>query len=91
MTSPDPLFAYRRPGFKIEIFPNRIEVEEQGLRKKQHTILMRQVTAVENAGGLSKKLRVKTADGTTYEWMLGHKPGETTDEARSAIINLLGV
>lgn len=85
-----PLFSYSRTGLKIELFPNRLEVEEQaGLRKKRSTILLRAITSVDNAGGLTKKLRVKTADGETHEWMLGSKPGETTDDARSAILALL--
>lgn len=67
-----PLHQYKRMGFRLEVWPNRIEVQEGTLpiSKKKHSIPMRNVSSV-SVEGKTRKLHIRTYDGEDWEFNVG--------------------
>ncbi len=79
----DPVFTYRSPIFKLQVYHNRIDIE-QGLLRKKESILLRNVTSV-GIGRVARTLQITTADGKERDFNVGLQAGA----ARDAIINNL--
>lgn len=86
MADESPVFSYARTGFKLDVYPNRVEVEEKAglLRHKRHTIPIRSISNV-SVEGITRKLRITTNDGKTQDFNLANK----AEEARQAILTHL--
>lgn len=85
MTSNDPLWQEKRPGFSFVVWSNRIEVQDGlfSFTAKKMALLLRSVTDV-SVVGLTRKLQVTMQDGKTHQFVLS-KP----DDARSTILSAL--
>jgi len=79
------IVTYKRFGFTLEVFPNRIEISELAflwLRKRQ-IIPFRNISNVERK--LSNRIVVTTNDGKRRSFVCGHK----TREVYAAILGAL--
>jgi hypothetical protein len=58
------IFKYDKPGARVTIFGNRLELTTGMLwAKRTHTVLLRSITAVSVIGAGGHTLRVQTAGG----------------------------
>jgi len=80
------IVTYKRFGFTLEVFPNRIEISDElafpGLRKRQ-IIPVRNISYVERKP--SNRIVVTTNDGKRRSFVCGHK----TREVYAAILGAL--
>jgi predicted transport protein len=79
----EPLFEYKRVGFSLAVFANRIDVTRGTWFKKRESLLLRNVTDVTLTG--SGRLEITTSDGKKHKYTTG-LGGQ---DARQAILNSL--
>lgn len=79
----------RRPGLKLEVYDNRIEVTEGLIPfRKKKVIPFRSISSVDVAS-MTKRLVIETNDGDDYKYSLGYLTGRKANQAKQAIAERL--
>lgn len=86
IANPDPIYAYKRSGFELVLYPNRVVMRKAGFMfmTKEEAIPLRNIASVEVRRG-SATLRITTNDGKKHSYIIGTEAAQVRDAIMSQL------
>lgn len=82
MSDSKPVYEEKRVGFRLTVWPTRVETSEGTFVPKVNTYPIKSITGV-TVAGMTRKLQITTQDGKPHQYQLAHP-----ERAVAAILEL---
>lgn len=71
MSDQKPVYEEKRVGFRLTVWPNRVETSEGTLIPKLNTYPLKSITGI-TVAGMTRRLQITTQDGKAHQYQLAH-------------------